>query len=209
MVILSCFQNIFKKIKINIQGGEILDNAMQSNSIPTRIPLNKGLAYLQGFYSKENKKQYVVASLHIKEKEGVQQKYKKIMAAPERNEEVAKHQEESSGENKVGDQGEVAAHFEEEEDPFRVFPGDWWYGSIERNKFFSDLHQKLVYLQGCLPYLRAMEKDPKYVKKGPSSRDVELLMQQYVPEKAADPGSLFLEINFANGYTSQGVTPHI
>ena len=67
------------------------------------------------------------------------------------------------------------------------------------------MHQKLVYLQGCLPYLRAMEKDPKYVKKGPSSRDVELLMQQYVPEKAADPGSLFLEINFANGYTSQGL----
>jgi len=205
MSILSCFQNIYQKIKINIKGGEILDKSMQSNFTPTRIPPNKGLADLSRFYSKKDKKQYMVASLHIKEKEVALQKSPQNMAEPANN----AHQEESSGENEVENQEEFDAHFEEEEDPFRVFPGDWWYGSIERNKFFSDLHQKLVYLQGCLPYLRAMEKDPKYVKKGPSSRDVELLMQQYVPEKAADPGSLFLEINFANGYTSQGVTPHI
>ena len=95
----------------------------------------------------------------------------------------------------------------EEENPFEVFPGDRWYGSIERDNFFSDLHRKLNYLQECLPYLKAMEKDPKYTKKGkgPSSEEVESIIQQYVPAKEEDPGSISIDINFANGYTDQGL----
>ena len=203
MAILSCFQNIYQKIKINIKGGETLDNSKQGNSNPSRIPLNKGLADLQEFYPKVEKKQYLVASLHIKEKEGAQQKPQQTMAEPEHN----KHQEESSGENEVENQGEFAAHFEEEEDPFRIFPGDKWYGSVERNNFFSELHNKLNRLQDCLPYLKAMERDPRYAKKcnGPSSSEVEAIIQQYVPIKEEDPGSLYLDINFANGHTDRGL----
>ena len=52
-----------------------------------------------------------------------------------------------------------------------------------------------------------MEKDPRYAKmcNGPSSREVESIMQQYVPTKEEDPGSLYLDVNFANGYTDKGL----
>ena len=126
----------------------------------------------------------------------------------EQIERVAEHQEESYGENEVE---EILGDFDrpamkEEESPFEVFPADRWYGSIERNNFFSDLHRKLNYLQECLPYLKAMEKNPQYDKmgKGLSSKKVESIIQQYVPAKEEDPGSISIDINFANGYTDQG-----
>ena len=189
-----------------MQGGKLLENSMQHNPTQNRTPFQVGLAGLKDPYSKEEKKQYVVAALFIKGKEGVHSKQQKTMEQIER---VAVHQEESYDENEVkktlGD-FDIPA-IKEEEDPFQIFPGDWWYESVERYNFFSELHRKLNYLQECLPYLKAMERDPKYAKmcKGPSSREVELIMQQYVPMKEEDPGSLYLDINFANGYTDQGL----
>ena len=52
-----------------------------------------------------------------------------------------------------------------------------------------------------------MGKDPRYAKvcNGHSSSKVESIIQQYVPTKEEDPGSLFLDVNFANGYTDKGL----
>ena len=155
---------------------------MQHNPIPIRTPFVKSMTDLKDSYFKEEKKQHVVASLFIKGKEGGHSTQHKIMAHIGRE---AEHLEESSGENEVEvNMGNVDIP-KEEEDPFEIFPGDWWIGSVERNNFFSKLHNKLTYLQECLPYLKAMEKDPRYAKvcNGPSSSKVESIIQQYVPTK--------------------------
>ena len=49
-----------------MQGRKLLENLMQPNPIPIRTPFIKGVAGLKDSYSKEEKKQYVVASLFIK-----------------------------------------------------------------------------------------------------------------------------------------------
>ena len=54
-----------------MQGGTLLSNSMQGNPTQIRTPFIKGVAGLKDSYSKEEKKQYVVASLVIKGKEGV------------------------------------------------------------------------------------------------------------------------------------------
>ena len=56
-----------------------MENSMQHNPTPIRNPFIKGMAGLKGSYFKEEKKQYVVASLVIKGKEGVYSKQHKIM----------------------------------------------------------------------------------------------------------------------------------
>ena len=52
-----------------------------------------------------------------------------------------------------------------------------------------------------------MERDSRYAKscKGPSSREIKIIMQQYLPMKVKDPGSFCLEINFANKQTARGL----
>ena len=114
----------------------------------------------------------------------------------------------NEAENKEDTSNQIEIHEEEEEeDPFKVIPGEWWYGDKERDNFFADLHIKLNYLQRYLPFLKAMEKDPKYAKlcKGPPSREIETVIQQYVPRKAEDPGRFVLHINFANKHVAEGV----
>jgi len=61
-----CFQNIYTKIKINMQGGKLLENSRQNNPTQTRTPFQLGLAGLKDSYFEEEKKCYVVAALHIK-----------------------------------------------------------------------------------------------------------------------------------------------
>ena len=65
----------------------------------------------------------MVASLFIKGKEGVHSNQHKIMAQVR----VAEHQEESCGENEVEENlGDFnIPTTKEEEDPFKIFPGDW------------------------------------------------------------------------------------
>ena len=81
-----------------MQGGKLLSNSMQGNPTQIRTPFIKGVAGLKDSYSKEERKQYVVAALLIKGKEEVHSKQQITMASIER---VVEHQEESYGENEV------------------------------------------------------------------------------------------------------------
>ena len=91
-----------------------------------------------------------------------------------------------------------------EKEKFKLIPGEWWYSDEDRDKFFFCLQLRLAYLQRYLPLLEAIEMVPEYAKhyKGPSSREIERLMQHYLPTKRDDPGSFSLEIIFANKQTA-------
>ena len=201
--------------------GNPLEKPMQQNPnrIRRTIPLLQvGCANLQESSSMEEKNpsKATMPSL-IKGEEELNTRSPNTMANSEHDgkevDKFAKIQDgESSSKNEaepkeeISDQPEIHGEKEEEE-KFKLIPGDWWYCDEDRERFFFGLHLKLSYLQIYLPFLEAMETDPRYAKfcKGPSSREIEILMQQYLPVKRKDPGSFSLEIIFANKHTARGL----
>ena len=134
----------------------------------------------------------------------------KVTSFVELQESEALNKKEAGFKEEATDQ--PANHEEEDKEAtkkekFKLIPREWWYSDKNRDKFFFSLHLRLAYLQRYLPLFEVVEMVPQYAKhyKGPSRKEIERLMQHYLPTKRDDPGSFSLEIIFANKQTAKGL----